>query len=292
MLTIPIHPSHLDFSTFDHRQAVDIGNCRLYTGYDSANEPSLLFVAGGYHGAWCYSHYLDYFDAAGIGCYAVDLPGHGSLAHTLSPGHGITILAAEFIACCRALARPLILVGHSVGALPTLLAAMETSPAGVVLLAPSPPGNLPGARRLAPIPIDATIAPPAANEISHRFLGALTADIAPVQERLTPESPSVLNDRYQLRISIDPARINCPGLCIEAGLDDHERHPQGQDQAIARFLGFDYCRLEEQPHCMMYGPQWKESAQHIHAWFRNTYKTSRTHRPTTESIYPIMPDTY
>lgn len=292
MSTTPTQSAHLDFSAFDRRQAVDIANCRLYTGHDCASAPSLLFVAGGYHGAWCYSHYLDYFDAAGIGCYAVDLPGQGSLAHTLSSRHGIADLAAGLIACCRALARPLIIVGHSVGALPALLAAMEIGPAGVVLLAPSPPGNLPGARPLAPVPVDAAKTPPAADEISHRFLGSLTDGIASLQERLTPESPSVLNDRYQLRIRIDPARINCPGLCIEAGLDDHERHPQGQDQAIARFLGFEYRLLTGQPHCMMYGPQWKESAQLLHAWFRNIYPAREHIVTTTEGICPVMPDIY
>ena len=32
----------------------------------SRTRPGLLFVPGGYHGAWCYAHYLDYFARAGL----------------------------------------------------------------------------------------------------------------------------------------------------------------------------------------------------------------------------------
>jgi hypothetical protein len=64
-----------------------------------------------------------------------------------------------------------VLVGHSVGALPVLLTAMQTQPVGVALLAPSPPGNLPGAQPLPALPANILKPAPQATEIRHRFLG-------------------------------------------------------------------------------------------------------------------------
>ncbi|MBB5214429.1 alpha/beta hydrolase [Parapusillimonas granuli] len=267
-------PAHLDFSAFDSRRPIMADDCLVYEGKRSSSStmPSLLFVAGGYHGAWCYSHYLDFFEQRDVACLAVDLPGHGALAGHLDVGAGIAQLAQALAACCRSLAQPVVLVGHSVGALPVLLAAMQVQPAGVILLAPSPPGNLPGARMLPAVPPDRPKPAPDAAEVRHRFLGTkCDVPVDTVMARLGPESPAVLNDRYRLGIAIDPARIACPGICFEAEFDDGERHPPGQDQAIARFLGFEHRIMPGQPHCMMYGSRWQESAHALLDWFRDTY---------------------
>lgn len=288
-MTTTTYASHLDFSALDDRKTLDYGKCRVYIGHETTAAPSLLFIAGGYHGAWCFSHYLDYFEHAGIGCYAIDLPGHGALADSLSPNQDMAELATSLIEACRALARPLVLVGHSIGALPALMAAKQLDPAGVILLAPSPPGNLPGALPLRSIAVGAFKRPPCADEVRDRFLGSQVKDVTPVTERLGPESPVVLNDRYRLRISVDPTRITCPGICFEAQLDDHDRHPPGQDQNIARFFGFDYRLLPDQPHCMMYGPRWAQSALAIHTWCHLTFPSNGTAAPSDMGTHPIAP---
>lgn len=279
-MSMPSTPAHLDFSAFDSMRPTGAADCLVYERKQPASSfamPSLLFVAGGYHGAWCYSHYLDFFERHGVACMAVDLPGHGAQAGHLDIGMGIAQLGRALAACCRSLGRPLVLVGHSVGALPVLLAALQAQPAGVALLAPSPPGNLPGARPLPAVPADRLRPAPDAAEVRRRFLG-MTSDVPvdTVMTRLRPESPAVLNDRYRLRIAIDPARIACPGICFEAEFDDGERHPPGQDQAIARFLGFEYRVMAGQPHCMMYGPRWQDSAHALLDWFLDTYGSPGT----------------
>jgi pimeloyl-ACP methyl ester carboxylesterase len=271
-------PPRCDFSLVDALPRRDAAGCRLYVGHDAAAPaPALLFVAGAYHGAWCYSNYLDFFGRRGMACFAIDLPGHGSLAQAgTATDLDIAALGRHLEQACRTLARPLVLVGHSMGALPVLLAASRGAARAVILLAPSPPGNLPGAQALPAVPEGRLKAPPAQAEIRARFLAVDDQrDVTPIVERLTPESPAILNDRYLLRVAVDAAALRCPGVCLEAQLDTPDRHPAGQDRAIADFLGLQHAVLPGQPHCMMYADRWAESAATVLEWYgRLTAATS------------------
>lgn len=264
----------LDFSLADRLPARVAGHGRLLIGAAPQDRrPGLLFVPGAYHGAWCYAHYLDYFANAGLACAALDMRGHGSLPQDTSFS-SVTIadLGEDVASALDALEGPTIVVGHSMGALPALLAASRRPVAGVVLMAPSPPGDLPGALALPPVPAGVARVPPAATEIRARFLATTPdRDIREVARRLCAESPQVLNDRYQLRVAIAAASITAPGLCLEAGLDTHDRHPPGQDEAIARRYGFSHAVLAGQPHCMMYADHWQISAAAILDWHRGRF---------------------
>ncbi|MFJ3464803.1 alpha/beta hydrolase [Achromobacter spanius] len=264
----------LDFGAADRLPVRDAGGGRLRIGAVSQDiRPGLLFVPGAYHGAWCYAHYLDYFAAAGLACAALDVRGHGDLAQDAEfPEVTIEDLGQDVVSALDALGAPTVVVGHSMGALPALLAASRRPVAGVVLLAPSPPGDLPGALALPPVPGNAPRAAPADTEIRARFLAtAPDRDVSAVARRLCAESPQVLNDRYLLRVAIGTASIRAPGLCLEAGLDTHDRHPPGQDQAIARRYGFSHALLAGQPHCMMYADHWQISADAILDWHRTQF---------------------
>lgn len=270
----PAAADPLDFSLADRLPAHAAGQGRLVIGAPPQDgRPGLLFVPGAYHGAWCYAHYLDYFAAAGLACAALDVRGHGALSQNADfPSVSIADLGQDVADALDALEGPTVVVGHSMGALPALLAARQRPVAGVVLMAPSPPGDLPGAQALPPVPPMAPRAAPAASEIRARFLAtAPDRDVSAVSQRLRAESPQVLNDRYLLRVTLGDAPFNAPGLCLEAGLDTHDRHPPGQDQAIARRFGFSYARLAGQPHCMMYADQWQISAGAILAWHRSHF---------------------
>lgn len=270
--TLAVDP--LDFSLADRLSRYPAGQGRLLIGARVPHgRPGLLFVPGAYHGAWCYAHYLDYFARVGLACAAIDLRGHGPLPQNAGfVETGIADLADDLVSALNLLSAPTVVVGHSMGALPALLAASQRAVAGLVLMAPSPPANLPGARALPPVPADVVRAAPADSEIRTRFLAtAPTRDVSAVSRRLAPESPRVLNDRYLLRVPVDPAAITVPGLCLEAGLDNRDRHPPGQDQAIARLFGFSHAVLAEQPHCMMYGDRWPASAAAILDWYRRQF---------------------
>lgn len=266
----------LDFKGFDTRQMHTLPDCRVYVGHVAPDDrrPALVFVAGAYHGGWCYDHYLNYFARHGVSCFALDLPGQGALgsAQQGNPPLQIADLADALRGACRYLDRPLVLVGHSMGALPVMAAASCSQVHGVVLLAPSPPGNLPGAAPVPVVPQTRLVSPPDEPMVRRRFV-AVPDGVAVdgLTQRLTPVSAEILNDRYRLRFSLDPAGITCPGICFEAELDDHARHPPGQDKAVADFLGFDYQLLRGQPHSMMYGPLWLASARAIHQWYAGQF---------------------
>ncbi|WP_277756627.1 alpha/beta fold hydrolase [Achromobacter denitrificans] len=115
----------LDFSLADRLPALPAGRGRLVLGAAPPDgRPGLLFVPGAYHGAWCYAHYLAYFAAAGLACAALDVRGHGALAQDATfPSTTIADLGQDVADALDALAGPVVVVGHSMGALPALLAA-------------------------------------------------------------------------------------------------------------------------------------------------------------------------
>ena len=137
----PLATDPLDFSLADRLPARVAGQGRLIVGaLPQDGRPGLLFVPGAYHGAWCFAHYLDYFAAAGLACAALDLRGHGALPQDAAFASTTIADLGHDVACALdALEGPTIVVGHSMGALPALLAARQRPVAGVVLMAPSPP---------------------------------------------------------------------------------------------------------------------------------------------------------
>ncbi len=91
-------------------EVIDKGSCT------DAHPVPLLFVHGGWHGAWCWEHFLDFFANAGYHAVAVSLRGHGS-SPAPKPLHKVSI--ADYIDDVRAVADDLggrpVLIGHSLG---------------------------------------------------------------------------------------------------------------------------------------------------------------------------------
>ena len=116
------------------------------------------------------------------------------------------------------------------------VAAEAMTLAGLVLLAPSPPGQLFGAKSIPRVPEDKAIMPPSLTTAGEKFFPRLDIEtIAILVSRLVPESPVLLNDRFTLRVPVDNEKIKAPALCISSGLDDLELHPPGQDEGVATF---------------------------------------------------------
>jgi pimeloyl-ACP methyl ester carboxylesterase len=270
--------NNFDFSFADNLPQQMGDHYRLYIGEPTVavapNAPRFLFVPGAYHGAWCYAHYMRYFMERGIACAAIDFWGHGSQPQDEGFTRvNVAELGRELIAAFDSLSGPTVVVGHSMGALPSAICATQREVAGLVLLAPSPPGNLPGAQPIPAMPVDTVCAVLSASQIRDRFIAAdESRDVSAIIERLTGEASNVLNDRYLLRVVVDAKRQRAPGICIEAGRDNPERHPVGQDQAVADFLNLDFVRLDTAAHCMMYADEWETSAALIETWYRNTFK--------------------
>ncbi|WP_376094650.1 alpha/beta hydrolase [Roseomonas sp. CCTCC AB2023176] len=125
--------------------------------------PPVLLVHGAYHGAGCWDGWRDALAARGVPAAALDLRGHGALASSgLDPQTGILDYAADVAAAVASLPRQPVLVGHSLGALVVLVAVatLGARVAGLVLVAPSPPGNLPGVGAVPAVPEGAPLPPP------------------------------------------------------------------------------------------------------------------------------------
>jgi len=237
--------------------------------------PPLLCIPGAYHGAWCYEFWLTAFGAAGIGSAALDLRGKGTLAGALDPATGVDDYAEDAVEAAAQLGGAPVLVGHSLGALIAMRAAMRLAPdrvAGLALIAPSPPGNLPGAATVPLVPEEVLQTPPDLDTSAIRFLGGAHPSWLPAYHAaLCPESPRAMNERYGLLLPVDPTCLaSLPVLVLEAGKDDPARHPPGQDAAIADFLGGTHAVLPGAPHCLMLGEHAAASAAAVIAWYRAT----------------------
>lgn len=137
----------------------------------------------------------------------------------------------------------------------------------MVLVAPSPRGNLPGAHAIAAVDETSLRMPPRRAEVLDRFLGGHDGPhVATCMQRLCPESPRALNQRYRLSVPVDPTRIAAPVLVIETGLDRGDRHPPGQVEALSRFFGGEFAHIASAPHCMMLVPASAPALDLIVAW--------------------------
>lgn len=273
-------PAPLDFSYIDQLASIELEPGRLWLGGALVDSPNptlpLLFVPGGYHGAWCYSHFIQACDDAGIPSAAIDLRGHGGLEQGSDfPATTIDDYSSDLATAMDWLAQPSILVGHSMAGLIAPLAAIQRRglTAGLALLTPSPPGNMEGAQEVRAIPEGLPVLPPSSTQARERFLGGeALARESELIARLCPESPRALNQRYRLETKIDASAVKCPVLCISAGRDTPERHPPGQDLAVAAFYGAEHLCFPASPHSMMYAPGWQKVFDALIDWRRTLHR--------------------
>jgi len=104
---------------------------------------AILFVHGMWHGAWCWKeHFLPYFKEKSYASYAVSLRGHGdsTLAGEINSA-SITDYIADIHEAIRIIAKPTILVGHSMGGYLVQKYMEKYKTTGGVLLASVPPGG-------------------------------------------------------------------------------------------------------------------------------------------------------
>ncbi|OBH11667.1 alpha/beta hydrolase [Mycobacterium sp. E1747] len=115
-------------------EVIDKGSC-------TRDHPvPLLFVHGGWHGAWCWEHFLDFFAEAGYRAVAVSLRGHGG-SPTAKPLHKVSIV--DYIEDVGSVADELgggpVLIGHSLGGFVIQRYLEERSAPAAVLVGSVPP---------------------------------------------------------------------------------------------------------------------------------------------------------
>ena len=237
----------------------------------------LLFVHGGYVGAWSWAeHFLPWFAARGFPVAALSLRGHGE-----SSGRGrlhsfsIDDYAEDVALAIEALPRPPILVGHSMGALVVQKRLELTSGSGVVLACPVPPfGLLPSAFSLALLrpALWAEINTLAAGRGASRdalaaalFAGPMeTAALERIDARMQAESRRALMDMTWWGLPqlwrMNPAQTLVLGAARDALISP------AQAEATARLLGAEFKSLDGLGHALMLDARWERAAEALLAW--------------------------
>ena len=261
------HEDLWHFEELDTYSSTPLTHARLFSK-PSDNNLHFLFVHGAYHGAWCWVPMMRALAELGYGVSAIDVRGHGGLSQ--ADGFlqaGVADAAADVVEAAKCLEdKDIILVGHSLGGLIVMLAAESLALHALVLMAPSPPGQLDGLVPLPAYPEDVLVQPPMGAVAHEKFLAGYEGDSSSALVRLCPESPRMMNDRYRLRVPIDRRKIHCPSLCLAAGRDLPHLHPPGQDEAVAQFLGGDYRYLPDSAHDMMLDDHRHEVLRHLLDW--------------------------
>ena len=229
---------------------------------------SVLFVHGGFHGAWCWSPVMDRLAHNGISSAAIDLRGHGGLPQAPDfPDQGLKAMGEDMIEALNAIGPDVVVVGHSLGALLALQAATRVSLRGLMLLAPALPAGLPSAHALPKFPEGRSVQPPPPARARKWFMsGATGADMDSYLARLCPESARLLNDSFHGEAQIAPASITCPRIILSGARDDSPLHPQGQDQTLAAYLGAELSVVRASGHCMMLDDGRQETTKIIYDW--------------------------
>ena len=243
-----------------------------------SDKPPVLFVHGMWHGAWCWEdHFLPYFADHGYMAAAVSLRGHGKSEGRKGLRWSTIRNYAEDVARVAAgMARPPILVGHSMGGF-VVQKVLETHPApAAVLLASVPPGGILG--------------PTLRVARKHPFLFAkvnLTLSLYPIvhtpalfkafmlppdfpEARLLKLFPLVQDESYRAYLDMivfnlpRPKKVSTPLLVIggekDAAISVKEVH------ATAKAYNTQAEIIPGMTHDQMLDPQWEKVASRIVTW--------------------------
>jgi pimeloyl-ACP methyl ester carboxylesterase len=254
-------------------EVIDKGSC------SQAHPVPLLFVHGGWHGAWCWDdHFLDFFAAAGYRSVAVSLRGHGN-SPTTKPLPSVSI--ADYLEDLRSVADELggapVLIGHSLGGFVIQRYLEERSAPAAVLVGSVPPqGVLRLAlrvwRRRPSMTLEAWADPTllkflATPALTREYLFSPRtpeATVVSCMQRAGAESIRASMTDPMLR-RVKPSRVSTPVLVLGA---EHDGFVSvGDVRATARAYATEP-EFFDMGHNMMLEPGWADVAGRIHAWLQ------------------------
>jgi pimeloyl-ACP methyl ester carboxylesterase len=243
----------------------------------AARATPVVFVHGGWHGAWCWrEHFLPYFAQHGYVSHAFDLRGHGKSdgAHRLR-----RTSLADYVADLDRVVRDLdaapVLIGHSMGgAIVRKYLESHQAPAAVLLATLPPIGGIPATLRLArrhplillkanatrsllPLVGSPRLAREAffSDDIPHERLHAYFS-------RLQDESYRAFLDMLVLNLP-HPARVRTPTLVLGAERDTFITRAEVEATARAYRTEATFFAMA---HDMMLETGWPAVADHIVQW--------------------------
>lgn len=237
----------------------------------------ILFIHGSNHGWWAWRVWQPFFAAAGWPTYAMSFRNHSG-SESLPEAEYLTLTMADYVADACAvmdwLGAPVILVGHSLGGIVAQKAAEGADVAALVPVASIGPAALGPQRPGPPPPLDKAVMP-TPEEARNRWLHDPwpEARFNDFYASLAPESPGVLAWSGTGRTEVDPAKINCPILCVSAA-DDRGYAPKAE--RLARVYGADWFEQPDAGHDMMLESAGLDAAQRINHWLTTRLGLERT----------------
>jgi pimeloyl-ACP methyl ester carboxylesterase len=264
-------------------EVIDKGSC------SHAHPVPLLFVHGGWHAAWCWDHFLDFFAAAGYRAVALSLRGHGASPIT-KRFHSCSI--ADYVDDVRATADDLggqpVLIGHSLGGFVVQRYLENRRAPAAVMVASVPPQGVFGLamrvwrhhplisfRSLVTGNLAGFIGTPALAR-EHLFSANTAEDIV--------ESCAARVQSESLRASVvDPlfrrvrsSRVTTPVLVL--GARDDGLVTNTEVHATARAYQTEAEFFPDMGHNMMVEPGWTHVAERIHTWLETSDLVSHSQR--------------
>jgi pimeloyl-ACP methyl ester carboxylesterase len=243
-----------------------------------AHPVPLLFVHGGWHAAWCWENFLDYFADAGYRAVAMSMRGHGS-SPTDKPLHKVSV--ADYLDDVRSVADGLggapVLIGHSLGGYVIQRYLEDRTAPAAVLVGSLPPSGVLGTalrvwRRRPQMTVrsfnDPTLVKflgSAALARRYLFCADTPDDIVEAcWHRAGPESiRAAMTDPMKRRVNT--RRVTTPMLVLGAVHDGFVS--VGAVRATARAYG-TRAEFFSMGHNMMLEPGWPDVAKRIDAWLQ------------------------
>jgi len=245
-------------------------------------KPALLFLHGMMSRWQHFDQYMHYFSSRDYPCWSVSLRGRDGITSVEGVRFGDYLNDVETV--MEIVDRPVILVGHSLGALLALKTA-ETAldVRGLILIAPAPIGHL---RRppLSALRLFVEGAPAVLTGRSTKFSLAALAEaamplVAPeVRNRtystMVPESGLLLRD-LALGVPVATDRISCPVLCLSGKRDGI--CPPWLASAVAKQLRATSLTYEDHDHWFLNEPGWEEPCADVCEWLSKVDGGSEAH---------------
>ena len=245
----------------------------------AAHPVPLLFVHGGWHGAWCWDdHFLDFFADAGYHAVALSLRGHGT-SPTVKPLHKVSI--ADYIEDVRSVADDLggspVLIGHSLGGFVIQRHLEDRIAPAAVLVGSLPPQGVLGAalrvwRRRPSMTLEAFTDRPLLRFLStpaltreYLFCADTPEDIVEsCMQRAGAESVRAAMTDPMLR-RVKTGRVTTPMLVLGAEHDGFVSVAEVRATARAYRTEPEFFVMG---HNMMLEPRWADVARRIDAWLQ------------------------
>ncbi|HEV7824031.1 MAG TPA: alpha/beta fold hydrolase [Mycobacteriales bacterium] len=230
-----------------------------------SDKPTLLFVHGLGHGAWCWEQWLSAACDAGHPAHAVSLRGHGGSAGNLRTAR-LGQYVDDVVRTAESLSGPVVLVGHSLGGLVVQKALTRYAARAAVLVAPVPAhpavGSLLAIARQHPtdalrIMVGGTL--PLRPEYLFEELDPGEAYVH--ASRCGAESPLA---QFQLLLHRPAPRTDVPMLVLAT--PDDRLVPISDVRRTARRYGADLREYPGMGHDMMLDRRWREPLGAMLQW--------------------------